>query len=141
MNIRDFLPLPLGEGRGEGASPQSGFWRCLLPTKRQRLFAWPHELKEAGVLGINHRNKAFIQESNPRALYPRVDDKTITKQICHEHGIPVPETFAVIRRYGDVRRLAELIGGRGEFVVKPASGAAGRGIVVIACRNGDDYET
>jgi alpha-L-glutamate ligase-like protein len=98
-------------------------------------------LKEAGVLGINQRNMAFIQESNPRALYPRVDDKTITKQICHEHGIPVPETYAVIRRYGDVRRLAELIGGRGEFVVKPASGAAGRGIMVIARRNGDVYET
>src|SRR6185369_9269490 len=106
---------------------------------RRPLFAWPHELKAAGVLGINHRNMAFIQESNPRALYPRVDDKTITKQICHENEIPVPETYAVIRRYGDVRRLAELIGGRGEFVVKPASGAAGRGIIVIARRYGDDY--
>ena len=64
------------------------------------------------MLGINHRNLAFIQESNPRSLYPRVDDKTITKQICHKHGIPVPETYAIIRRYGDVSRFAELIGNR-----------------------------
>jgi alpha-L-glutamate ligase-like protein len=106
-----------------------------------RLFAWPHQLEEAGVLGINYRNLAFIQESNARALYPRVDDKTITKSICHANGIPVPETYAVIRRYGDVRRFPTLIGGRSEFVVKPASGAAGRGIVVIAGRNGKDYET
>lgn len=113
----------------------------LIPAKRRRLFAWPRELKEAGVLGINYRNMAFIQESNPRSLYPRVDDKTITKQICHQHGIPVPETYAVIRRYGDVGRFAELIGDRSEFVVKPASGAAGRGIIVIARRNGDHYET
>ena len=113
----------------------------LLPTKRRRLFAWPHELKEAGVLGINHRNLSFIQASNPRSFYPRVDDKTITKQICHKHGIPVPETYAIIRRYGDVSRFAELIGSRSEFVVKPASGAAGRGIIVIAGRNGNDYET
>jgi len=110
-------------------------------TNNRRLFAWPHELSEAGVLGINHRNLAFIQESNPRALYPRVDDKTVTKGICHANDIPVPETYAVIRRYGDVRRFAELIGDRGEFVVKPASGAAGRGIVVVAHRRGTEYET
>ncbi len=113
----------------------------LLPKRRRPLFAWPHELREAGVLGINHRNLAFIQESNPRSLFPRVDDKTITKQICHKHDIPVPETYAIIRRCGDVARFAELIGNRGDFVVKPASGAAGRGIVVIAGRKGNDYET
>jgi alpha-L-glutamate ligase-like protein len=106
-----------------------------------RWFAWPHELEASGVLGINYRNLAFIQESNPRALYPRVDDKTVTKTICHANGIPVPETYAIIRRYGDIRRFMELIGGRSEFVVKPASGSAGRGITVVARRRGDDFET
>src|SRR3954453_19560436 len=113
----------------------------LLPVRRRPLFVWPHELKQAGVLGINHRNLSFIQETNPRSRFPRVDDKTITKQICHKHGIPVPETYSIIRRYGDVSRFAELIGNRSEFVVKPASGAAGRGIIVIAGRNGSDYTT
>jgi alpha-L-glutamate ligase-like protein len=112
----------------------------MSETKR-RLFAWPHELEESGVLGINYRNLAFIQASNLRALYPRVDDKTVTKTICHAHGIPVPETYAIIRRYGDIRRFMELIGDRSEFVVKPASGAAGRGITVVARRKGDDFET
>jgi alpha-L-glutamate ligase-like protein len=112
-----------------------------MKARPRRLFVWPHELSEAGILGINHRNLAFIQESNPRALYPRVDNKTITKSICHAHGIPVPETYGVIRRYGDVRRLSEILGDRSEFVVKPASGAAGRGIIVIARRKGADYET
>jgi alpha-L-glutamate ligase-like protein len=105
------------------------------------MFVWPAELGENGVLGINQRNLVFIQESNPRKLYPRVDNKIITKGICHAHGIPVPETYAVIRRYGDVRRFPKLIGDRTEFVVKPASGAAGRGIIVIARRKGKDYET
>ncbi|MEX2310001.1 MAG: alpha-L-glutamate ligase-like protein [Pirellulales bacterium] len=108
---------------------------------RRRLFVWPVELEESGVLGINQRNLAFIQESNPRALYPRVDNKIVTKGICHAHGIPVPETYAVIRRYGDVRRFPKLIGDRTEFVVKPASGAAGRGIIVINRRKSKDYET
>jgi alpha-L-glutamate ligase-like protein len=112
-----------------------------MTARRRRLFVWPHELYEAGILGINHRNLAFIQESNERSLYPRVDDKTITKEICHAHGIPVPETYGLIRRYGDVRRFAKIIGERAEFVVKPASGAAGRGIIVIARRKGNDFET
>jgi len=107
----------------------------------RRLFAWPVELRHSGVLGINERNLAFIQESNPRALYPRVDDKTITKGICYTHDIPVPETYCVIRRYGDVRRFLQIIGDRSEFVVKPSTGAAGRGIVVISRRNGNDFET
>jgi alpha-L-glutamate ligase-like protein len=106
-----------------------------------RLFVWPHELNEAGILGINRRNLAFIQESNPRALYPRVDNKTITKEICHANGIPVPETYALIRRYGDVRQFLKLIGDRTEFVIKPASGAAGRGIIVIAQKKGNLFET
>ena len=94
------------------------------------------------MLGINQRNLAFIQESNPRALYPRVDDKTITKEICHAHGIPVPETYAVIRRYGDVRRfLAAASATAANSSIKPASGAAGRGIVVVARRKGNDFET
>ena len=112
-----------------------------MSSEQRRLFVWPHELRETGILGINHRNLAFIQESNPRELYPRVDNKTITKSICHAHGIPVPETYGIIRRYGDVRRFRQLIGDRSEFVVKPASGAAGRGIIVIARRKGSDYET
>jgi alpha-L-glutamate ligase-like protein len=110
-------------------------------TRPRRLFVWPHELREAGILGINQRNLAFIQESNPRMLYPRVDNKIVTKEICHANGIPVPETYAIIRRYGDVRRFPKLIGDRTEFVIKPASGAAGRGIIVIAQKNGNDYES
>lgn len=112
-----------------------------MRTIPRRMFVWPHELREAGVLGINQRNLAFIQQSNLRALYPRVDNKTITKEICHAHGIPVPETYAIIRRYGDVRRFPKLIGDRTEFVIKPASGAAGRGIIVVERKQGADFQT
>ena len=112
-----------------------------MSNPNRRLFVWPRELERAGILGINERNLAFIQESNPRELYPRVDDKTITKSICQGAGIPVPETYGVIRRYGDVRSFSQVIGDRTEFVVKPASGAAGRGIIVISRRKGTDFET
>jgi alpha-L-glutamate ligase-like protein len=113
----------------------------MISGAQGRWWVWPHELDRAGVLGINQRNLAFIQESNPRGMYPRVDDKTITKEICHANGIPVPDTYAIIRRYGDIRRFLPLLGDRSEFVIKPASGAAGRGIVVVARRHGNDFET
>ncbi len=82
----------------------------MITGAQGRLWVWPHELERAGVLGINQRNLSFIQESNPRGMYPRVDDKTITKEICHTHGIPVPDTYAIIRRYGDVRRFLQAAG-------------------------------
>ncbi len=112
-----------------------------MSNSRRRLFAWPRQLERAGILGINQRNLAFIQESNPRKLYPRVDNKIITKGICHANGIPVPETYGVIRRYGDVRQFAQFIGDRSDFVIKPASGSAGRGITVIARRENNNFIT
>src|SRR3989337_2336315 len=94
---------------------------------QSRLWVWPHELERSGVLGINQRNLAFIQESNPRGLYPRVDDKPITKETRPPPGTPGPNPGAVTRRYGDVRGFLQVLGDRSEFVIKPATGAAGRG--------------
>jgi len=106
-----------------------------------RFWAWPGELRRSGVLGINRRNAGFVLPGNPRRNYPRVDDKLQTKRICQQRGIPVPETFAVIERSGDVRRFDELLAGRTDFVVKPSAGAEGRGIVVIAGREGETFVT
>lgn len=101
----------------------------------------PRRLRDLGVLGINRRNADYILPGNPRRFYPRVDDKLITKSICLEHGIPVPETYATVERYGDLRRLPELVSGHQEFVVKPARGAAGRGILVIQSHSADEFQT
>ncbi len=109
------------------------FW----PLSTERFWAWPAELKRRGVMGINQRNACFVLPGNPREYYPRVDNKLQTKQICEARGIPVPLTFGVIRRQGDVHRFRDLIGKRSQFVVKPAEGSEGRGIVVVKARQGD----
>lgn len=109
------------------------------PTRR--FWAWPEELRRSGILGINDRNVSFIQENNPRNLYPRVDNKLLTKQICQEHEIPVPETYGVLGTHGEVKQFNKTLGHLREFVAKPANGAAGRGIVVIADRVGDSFYT
>jgi len=36
----------------------------MITGAQGRWWVWPHELQRAGVLGINQRNLAFIQESN-----------------------------------------------------------------------------
>jgi alpha-L-glutamate ligase-like protein len=106
-----------------------------------RFWAWPSELKLAGIVGINRRNGGYILPQNRRAYYPRVDQKHLTKGICKLAGIPVPETYALIERYGDVRSFLELSGKRPEFVIKPAAGGAGRGIIVVAQHDGWEFCT
>ncbi len=105
-----------------------------------RLWAWPWQLRRSGVLGINERNLDYLFELNPRSSYRLVDDKVVTKSICKKQGIPVPETYAVIDRFGDLQNLAQIIGDREEFVIKPASGAAGRGVLVIVARQGELFK-
>jgi alpha-L-glutamate ligase-like protein len=92
------------------------------------------ELKNAGVLGVNQRNCEFIARLNPRRLYPRVDDKLITKTLALESGMAVPELYGVISNQAEVRRLPEIIGERESFVIKPAHGSGGDGIVVVTGR-------
>ena len=51
----------------------------------------------------------------------------------------VPELYAVAETQGDVRGLSRLLAERESFVVKPASGSGGDGILVIDGRYGDSY--
>ena len=70
------------------------------------MFATARRLREAGVLGLNERNAEFIMRLNPRRLYPRVDDKAITKELAiangmalHGGALPVVGTFLVFADY------------------------------------------
>jgi alpha-L-glutamate ligase-like protein len=100
---------------------------------------WFQALREAGVLGINARNARFISRYNPRRFFPLVDDKLRCKSLCREHGIPTPELYGVVEAHGDLRRLSQFLEGHEEFVIKPARGAMGNGVLVIAGREGDRY--
>lgn len=98
-------------------------------------------LQAAGVLGLNRRNGDYILRWNPRHLYPRVDDKLETKRLALSAGIAVPALYGVIETEHDIRRLGEIVRDRPQFVLKPAHGSAGDGIVVVAGRSGDLYRT
>lgn len=106
-----------------------------------RFWAWPSELRRLGILGMNSRNAKYILPANPRKNFPNVDDKLRTKRICESRGIPVPTTYAAISRNGDVPRWSDFVRNRPEFVLKPAHGSGGRGIIVIASHDGESYVT
>jgi alpha-L-glutamate ligase-like protein len=98
------------------------------------MFAVARKLGEAGILGLNRRNAEFISRYNPRRYYPLVDDKLKTKELAASAGIAVPELYCVIEIEHQIRDLAALLAKHPEFVVKPAHGSAGDGILVIAGR-------
>jgi alpha-L-glutamate ligase-like protein len=97
------------------------------------------ELRSRGVLGMNRRNADFTLRWNRRRLYPRVDDKLLTKQLCEAAGIPTPRLLAVARHHWELRHFLPALDDCDEFAVKPARGAMGNGILVIAGREGDGF--
>lgn len=99
----------------------------------------PKSLREAGILGMNRRNHAYILKYNQRRLYPLVDDKLRTKRMAAEHGVDTSRLIGQITYQHEVARLADMVRGYDEFVVKPAHGSGGRGIVVIDSHNDKEF--
>lgn len=98
------------------------------------MFGIASKLDQAGVLGLNERNCEYIMGYNPRRLYPLVDDKLATKRLAEPAGIPVPALYGVIESHHDVRRLPAIVAEHRDFVVKPAHGSGGDGILVVSAR-------
>ncbi|MGH8658724.1 MAG: alpha-L-glutamate ligase-like protein [Gammaproteobacteria bacterium] len=80
---------------------------------------------------MNSRNSDFIMRYNQRSLYPLVDDKLQTKKLAVDAGMAVPELYGVISSPHDIRRLPAILKGRTRFVIKPANGSSGDGIIVV----------
>ena len=93
------------------------------------------------MLGINRRNADFIMQLNSRRNFPVVDNKVLTKELAIQHGVPVPELYGVISTPHEIRRLPSMIAGRPEFVLKPAQGSQGDGILVIVDCRKERYRT
>lgn len=97
------------------------------------------KLRSLGVIGMNERNIKLIAPYNPRHLYPLVDNKLKTKLLAAEKGVATPGLIAALRTNHDARRLEEFVGPDSGFVIKPAKGSGGKGILVLAERRGDMF--
>ena len=99
----------------------------------------PLRLKQKGILGMNRRNVAVIARYNPRRLYPLVDDKLKTKRLAEQHGVAVPVLKGVVSYQFEVKQLRKALGLARQFVIKPAQGSGGKGILVIVDRERGRY--
>ena len=98
-------------------------------------------LRKTGVLGMNSRNAEYIMRSNPRSSYPIADNKLLTKQLAQKHQIPTPPLYYLVEHHGSIAGLEGALGDRREFVVKPARGAGGSGIVLVKDRTAEGFVT
>ena len=109
--------------------------RSWLVERRAR------SVRLANVYGLNRRNLELIYEHNPRRHYPIADDKILAKEYLVKGGVCVPETLAVCRGLFEVEPTLRRLQGESDFVVKPASGSGGAGIVVLGRRCPNGWET
>jgi alpha-L-glutamate ligase-like protein len=104
-------------------------------------FCSPLKLKDKGILGMNRRNSAYIGRYNPRKLYPLVDNKLKTKIIAHDANVTTPALLGVISMQAEVQNVESFIKDTAGFVIKPAKGSGGKGILVITkIENGRYYK-
>lgn len=105
-----------------------------------KCFQWPWQrLRTLGIMGLNERNGDFILPYNPRRYYPQVDDKRRTKTLALRAGIPVPELYGVIEIVHEIENLGGILGAYEDFVIKPAHGSGGEGILIVTGRHNGRY--
>ncbi len=105
------------------------------------MFGLSRRLADLGIMGINRRNAEFTLALNPRRYYPLVDDKLRTKELAVAASIPVPDLYGVVEREYQVRHLPVWLKDHDDFVIKPAHGSGGEGILVIAGQARASYRT
>ncbi|MGL1932300.1 MAG: alpha-L-glutamate ligase-like protein [Desulfotalea sp.] len=102
-------------------------------------FTSPQRLRKAGIVGMNGRNFQLIAQNNKRHLYPLVDDKLKTKKILAKANISAPILLGAVRTQGNVKELGPFLENHPAFVIKPAKGSGGKGILVITSHKNGEY--
>ncbi|WP_192867883.1 alpha-L-glutamate ligase-like protein [Thaumasiovibrio subtropicus] len=102
-------------------------------------FTSPFRLRTKGIMGMNQRNISYISRYNDRTKYPLVDDKLKTKVIAQKHGATVPELIGIVDNQAEVKRIHKMVEEWPGFVIKPAQGSGGKGILVITSHKDGVY--
>lgn len=82
------------------------------------------------VLGMNARNYLYIRPLNKSSAKVLADDKLLTKNLLVKHKIPTTGLLASFKSHKEVRKFDWSIL-PSDFVLKPARGFGGGGIVVV----------
>lgn len=81
-------------------------------------------------MSINQRNSDFVLRYNPRKLFPLVDDKLKTKISLKSRNCSTP-LYDIIETEQQIKTIEERLTPYNDFVVKPARGSGGDGILVF----------
>lgn len=122
------LALQLAVGRWVGLRV-SELWRF------RRLL----RLGGPSVLGLNERNLELVESLNPPELIAIANDKIDTKQVLEQGGVPTPETIGTGQSYDELQQLTIRVDHLDSFVVKPATGSRGHGILVVVGRMDEKF--
>ena len=95
--------------------------------------------RAATVLSMNRRNLHFIYTRNERKHFPLADDKLLAKEVLVAAGVRMPETYRTYSYFYELRDLEQDLEPYHDFVIKPAQGSGGSGIIVIVGRSGRDW--
>ncbi len=105
-------------------------WRLRLEEVREHA---------SRVLSMNRRNLHYIYTRNHRKHFPLADDKLQAKKVLGAAGVSMPRTHRIYSYFYELRDLENDLAGYDDFVIKPAQGSGGNGIIVIVGRNGKDW--
>ncbi|NIR72118.1 MAG: alpha-L-glutamate ligase-like protein [Aliifodinibius sp.] len=83
------------------------------------------------VLGINERNLELIHQHNHYEHYPLADNKLYGKKILQAANFPTPKLLKSYEYFFELRRIKEDLWNRADFVIKPARGMQGGGILIF----------
>jgi alpha-L-glutamate ligase-like protein len=96
---------------------------------------------EEYLVGINQRNLDYVYPHNPRKYFVQANDKVLSKTILEQNQIPVPETYAIITEAWELIPALEKISKQSEFVLKPANGYGGGGILILNRKGENHWKT
>ena len=95
------------------------------------MFAAIKNFTSKGVIGLNERNIDYVFPNNPRKLMRLVNDKIETKRIAATALLPTPDLYGVISTPRELATQSEFLRNSDGFVIKPAQGSQGKGIIVV----------
>src|SRR5262249_29608226 len=93
----------------------------------------------AEMLGLNRRNHPYLFAYNALDRNRIVTNKQATKTALEAHRIPTPQLRTTCDVQWRVPELCDRLALAADFVLKPARGAGGAGIVVIVERDGERF--
>ena len=98
-------------------------------------------LNKGPVLGMNARNRLFINTLNSKELLELAADKLRTKEALQAVDVPVARTYAVCKSFRDLPEFMKTLDDFGAFALKPNRGSQGNGIIIVQARDGDKFVT